>query len=117
MSINSSDKEEQEKILFLRSIKEKMETRAKRKEMDVEDTFVTSIADELRELTPIERLLAKNEIKNILFWYQMQALEKESNSNNNKNTDNPESTMFYSSAPFLLFPLVSYEKELEYEQL
>ena len=61
-----------------------METRAKKKEMDAEDRFVASIADELRELTHRERLLAKNQIKNILFRYQMQVLEKESNSSNNK---------------------------------
>ena len=71
LPINSSDKEEQEKVLLLRSIKEKMETRAKKKEMDAEDRFVASIADELRELPHRERLLAKNQIKNILFQYQM----------------------------------------------
>ena len=55
------------------------------KEMDAEDRFVTSIADELQELPHRERLLAKNEIKAILFRYQMQVLEKESNNNNNAN--------------------------------
>ena len=88
MSINLSDKEEQEKVLLLKSIKEKMETRAKKKEMDAEDRFVASIADELRDLPHRERLLAKNEIKNILFRYQMQDLETESNSNNNNNANN-----------------------------
>ena len=44
------------------------------KEMDAEDRFVTSIADELQELPHRERLLAKNEIKTILFRYQMQVL-------------------------------------------
>ena len=83
--ISSSDKQEQEKMLLLRSIKEKMETRAKKKEMDAADRFVASIADELRELPHRKMLLAKNEIKNILFRYQIQGLEKGSNSNNNNN--------------------------------
>ena len=93
LPINSSDKEEQEEVLFLRNIKEKMETRAKKKEMDAEDRFVASIADKLRELPHRERLLAKNEIKDILFRYQMQVLEKESNSNNNNNANNPFSLL------------------------
>ena len=88
MSINSSEKEEQKKVLLLRSIKEKMETRVKKKEMDTEDRFAASMADELPELPHRERLLAKNEIKNILFRYQMQVLEKQSNSNNNNNANN-----------------------------
>ena len=43
-----------------------METRVKEKEMDTEDRFAASMADELPELPHRERLLAKNEIKNIL---------------------------------------------------
>ena len=74
-------------------MKEKMETRAKKKEMDAEYRFVASIADELRTLPNRERLLAKDEIKNTLFRYQMQALEKESNSNNNNNGNNPFSLL------------------------
>ena len=66
-----------------------METRVKKKEMDAEDRFVASIADELRKLPRRERLLAKNKIKNILFRCQMQVLQKESNSNNNNNANNP----------------------------
>ena len=66
-----------------------METRARMKEMDAEDRFATSIADEIQELPHRERLLAKNEIKTILFRYQMQVLEKESNSNNSNNANNP----------------------------
>ena len=65
-----------------------METRVKEKEMDTEDRFAASMADELPELPHRERLLAKNEIKNILFRYQMQVLEKQSNSNNNNNENN-----------------------------
>ena len=66
-----------------------METRVKKKEMDAEDRFVASIADEIRKLPRRETLLAKNNIKNILFRCQMQVLQKESNSNNNNNANNP----------------------------
>ena len=45
-----------------------MESRDKRKKVDdAEDTFVATIADELRQLPHRESLLAKNEIKNTLF--------------------------------------------------
>ena len=47
LAVNSSDKEEQEKVSLLRSIKENMETRKKEKEMDTEDRFFASITDEL----------------------------------------------------------------------
>ena len=121
MSINSSEKEEQKKVLLLRSIKEKMETRVKKKEMNTEDRFVASMADELPELPHRERLLAKNEIKNILFRYQMQVLEKESNSSNNNNANNPFSLLQQGHqgrpAPSPSFSPVSRGKELEYEQL
>ena len=66
-----------------------MGTRVKKKEMDAEDRFVASIAHEIRKLPRRETLLAKNNIKNILFRCQMQVLQKESNSNNNNNANNP----------------------------
>ena len=71
MAVNSSDKEEQEKVSLLRSIKEKMETRKKEKEMDTEDRFFASITDELWELPHRERLLAKYKIRNIMYRYQI----------------------------------------------
>ena len=51
--------------------------------MDAEDRFAASIGEKLLELPHREGLLAKNKIKNILFHYQIQALMKASNSNNN----------------------------------
>ena len=54
--------------LFLKSVNERIESRDKRKKVDdAEDTFVATIADELRQLPHRESLLAKNEIKNTLF--------------------------------------------------
>ena len=52
---------EQQKLTFLKSVKERMESRDKRKKVDdAEDRSVATIADELRELPHIERLLMTN---------------------------------------------------------
>lgn len=56
LSVNSSDKEEQWKLTLFRSIKTKIETRAKKKEMDAEYRFVAYIAAEIRELHHRERM-------------------------------------------------------------
>lgn len=57
-----------------------MENRDKKRKVDnAEDRFVATVADDLRELPQLERIMAKNEIKNVLFKYQMQALEKRNN--------------------------------------
>ena len=55
-----------------------MEARDKnQKSEDAEDRYVATIADKLRELPYRERLMAKHEIENTLYKFQMQALEKE----------------------------------------
>lgn len=56
LSVNSSDKEEQWKLTLFRSIKAKIETRAKKKEMDAEYRFFAYIAAEIRELHHRERM-------------------------------------------------------------
>ena len=69
---------EQQNLTFLKSVNERMESRDKRKKVDDgEDRFLATIADELIQLTHRERLLAKNEIKNTLFLYQLQILDKQ----------------------------------------
>ena len=51
----------QQKLIFLKRVSER------KKVDDAEDTFVATIADELRQLPNRVRLLAKNGIKNTLF--------------------------------------------------
>ena len=83
---------EKEKLSFLKTINQRMETRdRKQKCEDPED--VATIADKLRELPYRERLMAKHDMENILFKYQMQVLEKRNantmqvNSAENRNLD------------------------------
>ena len=69
---------EKEKISFLKTMNQRMEARDKnQKSEDAEDRYVATIADKLRELPYRERLMAKHEIENTLYKFQMQALEKE----------------------------------------
>ena len=63
------------KISFLKTISQRMESRDK-KTKNAEDRYAVTIADKLKELPYRERLMAKHEIENILFKYQMQVLEK-----------------------------------------
>ena len=68
---------EKEKLSFLKTINQRMETRdRKQKCEDPEDRYVSTIADKLRELPYRERLMAKHEMESILFKYQMQVLDK-----------------------------------------
>ena len=68
---------DKQKILVLKNINERMENRDKRRKVDDgEDRFAATVADDLKEVPPMERLMAKNEIKNTLFCYQIQILKK-----------------------------------------
>ena len=52
---------EQQKLTFIKSVNERMESRDKRKKVDdAENRFVVTIGDVLRQLPHRERLLAKN---------------------------------------------------------
>ena len=53
-----------------------MEIRAKKKEMDAEDRFLASIADEVRELPLRERLLAKMRSKIYCFGIRYKSWRK-----------------------------------------
>ena len=78
MAATKENEMEQQKLTFLKNVKERMESRDKRKKVDdAEDRFVATIADEIRQLPHSERLLAKNEIKNTLFRYQLQILDNQ----------------------------------------
>ena len=41
------------------------------KTMDSDDSFMTSMTDDLRQLSQLEQCFVKNEIKNIIFRYQI----------------------------------------------
>ena len=57
---------------------QRMEARDKnQKSGEAEDRYVATIANKLKELLYRERLMAKHEIENTLYKFQMQALEKE----------------------------------------
>ena len=72
---------EQQKLIFLKSVNERMESRGKRKKVvDPEDRFVATIADEHRQLP--------HEIKNPLFRYQLQILDKQNTTQGNFNNQN-----------------------------
>ena len=49
-----------------------MEKRLEERELYVEDRFAATIANDLRQLPLRAKLLAKNEIRNTLFKYQME---------------------------------------------
>ena len=49
-----------------------MEKRLEERELYVEDRFAATIASDLRQLPLRAKLLAKNEIRNTLFKYQME---------------------------------------------
>lgn len=73
---------DKQKLSFLKTINQRMEARDKKqKTEDAEDRYAATIADKLRDLPNRERLLAKHEIENTLFKYQMQALDKENVNN------------------------------------
>ena len=76
-----------EKLSFLKTINQRMVAREKKKSEDAEDRYSATIADKLRDLPQRERLMAKHEIENTLFKYQMQALDKKNN--NKKNSKSP----------------------------
>ena len=84
-------KREMEKLnlTFLKSLNKRMKSREYRKKVDDdEDRFVATIADELKKLPHRERLLAKNDIKNIVFPYQLQILDKQNATQGNFNDQN-----------------------------
>ena len=60
------------KNFLLRSIRPNMEKRLEERELYVEDRFAATIASDLRQLPLRAKLLAKNEIRNTLFKYQME---------------------------------------------
>ena len=55
----------------MRTIRDNMEKRREERELDAEDRFAATIADDIRQLPVREKLLAKNEIRNTLFKIQM----------------------------------------------
>ena len=56
---------------------QRMEARDKnQKSEDAEDRYIATIADKLSEFPCREKLVAKHEIENTLYKFQMQALEK-----------------------------------------
>ena len=56
----------------MRTIRSNMEKRCEERELDAEDRFAATIADDLKQLPKRAKLLAKNEIRNTLFKYQME---------------------------------------------
>ena len=80
---------EKPNLTFLKSFNKRMESRDKRKNVDdAEDRFVATIADELKKLPHRERLLAKIDIKSIIFPYQLQILDKQNATQGNFNYQN-----------------------------
>ena len=60
------------KNFLMRSIRPNMEKRLEERELYVEDRFAATIPSDLRQLPLRAKLLAKNEIRNTLFKYQME---------------------------------------------
>lgn len=60
----------------MKSIQESI---ANRKKSDADDRFAASIADDLRVLPENLKILAKHEIRNVVFKYQVQELNAENN--------------------------------------
>ncbi len=72
-------------LSVLKSIKndicEKNKAKLVEKEDDAEDCFAKSIAHDLRGLGQREKCMAKNEIRNIIFKYQMSTFDGGQRSN------------------------------------
>jgi len=87
---------DKQKLSFLKTINRRMEAREKKQQKteDAEDRYVATIADKLRHLPQRERLLAKHDIENTLFKYEMQVIDKE-NVNNAFLTNNTRGNNFY----------------------
>ena len=64
------------KNFLMRSIRPNMEKRLEERELYVEDRFAATIASDLRQLPLRAKLLAKNEIRNTLFKYQMEVFNQ-----------------------------------------
>ena len=64
------------KNFLMRSIRPNMEKRLEERELYVEDRFAATIANDLRQLPLRAKLLAKNEIRNTLFKYQMEVFNQ-----------------------------------------
>lgn len=98
LSATKENELDRQKLSFLKSVNERMESRDKNKKVDdAEDRFASTIADDLRQLPHRQRLLAKNEIKNTLFRYQMEILDK---SNNNFNDQSANRYQYQLPTPF-----------------
>ena len=54
-----------------------------------EDLFCKAISADLKDLPPYERCIAKNEIRNIMFKFQMSVMTKQQNSQARVNYDDP----------------------------
>ena len=59
------------KYFFIRTIRGNMEKRREERELDAEERNAGTISNNLRQLPVREKLLARNEIRNTLFKYQM----------------------------------------------
>ena len=96
----------QQKLTFLKSVNVGMELRDQRNKVDdAKERFVATIADELRQLSHRERLLAKNEIKNTLFRYQLQIFEKQNGTQGNINDQNVKNRATFVSQQEYQLPL------------
>ena len=71
---------EMEFSLMMRSLNETIAEKRRKvsqKEDDAEDLFCKALASELKELPKIAKYMAKNEIRNVIFKYQMSAMKNQ----------------------------------------
>ena len=64
------DNQQKKEITLIRTFKENMGKEGG-KTMDSDDSFMTSMTDDLRQLSQLEKCFVKNEIKNMIFRYQI----------------------------------------------
>ena len=64
------------KNFLMRTSRPNIEKRLEERELYVEDRFAATIANDLRQLPVRAKLLAKNEIRNTLFKYQMEVFNQ-----------------------------------------
>ena len=64
------DNQQKKEITLKRTFKENM-AKESGKTMDRDDPFMTSMTDDLRQLSQLEKYFVKNEIKNTIFRYQI----------------------------------------------
>ena len=100
------------KNFLMRSIRPNMEKLLEERELYVEDRFAATIANDLRQLPLRAKLLAKNEIRNTLFKYQMEMFNQRDHVGN-VSLNNVAQCLGYKELLKSIYPAMTYINQHE----